>query len=67
MNKEYGCYHCPIYQYTGEINCRGTPNHEFEQTDYDDPIAKRKRIAQEEVKFLKEVYKHWKENQDVES
>jgi hypothetical protein len=47
------CFHCPIFQKTGERWCDGTPIKQFEDAHFS---WEKLEIAEQELKFLEDLY-----------
>lgn len=47
------CRGCPVYDFTGQIWCRGSPNEWYSQTE--DGSAAEKSAAQAELDFLRSL------------
>ena len=50
------CEECPVAEYTGKILCRGTPHNIWMDLLAKNQTAKLSDIADEEVKFLRQIY-----------
>lgn len=54
-NVEYDCLGCPVYEYTGKIDCFDTPYQKFHQAVFNGLTKEILKYAVEELEFLKSL------------